>query len=83
MKKIAIIGSGSWGSALGIYLAQNGNEVKIWSFNEEEKRIINEERKCVFLPKAIIPDGIVCSSDFKEVLDGAEIILHEIGRAHV
>ncbi len=76
MKKIAIIGSGSWGSALGIYLAQNGNEVKIWSFNEEEKRIINEERKCVFLPKAIIPDGIVCSSDFKEVLDGAEIILH-------
>lgn len=76
MKKIAIIGSGSWGSALGIYLAQNGNEVKIWSFNEEEKRIINEERKCVFLPKAVIPDGIVCSSDFKEVLEGAEIILH-------
>ncbi len=76
MKKIAIIGSGSWGSALGIYLAQNGNEVKIWSFNEEEKRIINEERKCVFLPKAIIPDGIVCSSNFKEVLEGAEIILH-------
>lgn len=76
MKKIAIIGSGSWGSALGIYLAQNGNEVKIWSFNEEEKRIINEERKCVFLPKAVIPDGVVCSSDFKEVLEGAEIILH-------
>lgn len=76
MKKIAIIGSGSWGSALGIYLAQNGNEVKIWSFNEEEKRIINEERKCVFLPKATIPEGVVCSSDFKEVLEGAEIILH-------
>lgn len=76
MKKIAIIGSGSWGTALGIYLAQNGNEVKIWSFNEEEKRMINEERKCIFLPKATIPDGIICSSDFKEVLDGAEIILH-------
>ena len=42
MKKIAIIGSGSWGCALGIYLAKNGNEVKIWSFNEEEKRMINE-----------------------------------------
>lgn len=76
MKKIAIIGSGSWGSALGIYLAQNGNEVKIWSFNDEEKRMINEERKCVFLPKATIPDGVVCSGDFKEVLEGAEIILH-------
>lgn len=76
MKKIAIIGSGSWGAALGIYLAQNGNQVKIWSFDEEEKRMINEEKKCMFLPKAIIPDGIVCSSNFKEVLEGAEIILH-------
>lgn len=76
MKKIAIIGSGSWGCALGIYLAKNGNEVKIWSFNEEEKRMINEEKKCVFLPKAVIPDNIICSGDFKEVLDGAEIILH-------
>lgn len=76
MKKIAIIGSGSWGCALGIYLAKNGNEVKIWSFNEEEKRMINEEKKCVFLPKAVIPDNIICSGDFKEVLEGAEIILH-------
>ncbi len=76
MKKIAIIGSGSWGAALGIYLATNGNQVKIWSFNEEEKRVINEERKCIFLPKATIPEGVVCSSNFEEVLDGAEIILH-------
>jgi len=76
MKKIAIIGSGSWGAALGIYLAKNGNEVKLWSFSEEEKKVINEEKRCIFLPKAVIPDNIVCFSDFKEVLDGAEIILH-------
>ncbi len=76
MKKIAIIGSGSWGTALGVCLARNGNEVKIWSFSEEEKRSINEERKCIFLPKANIPDNIICSSDFNEVLEGAEIILH-------
>ena len=76
MKKIAIIGSGSWGAALGIYLAQNGNKVKIWSFNEDEKNMINNERKCVFLPKDVIPDSIICSSDFKEVLEDAEIVLH-------
>lgn len=76
MKKIAIIGSGSWGSALGIYLANNGNEVKIWSFSEEERDLINNEKKCVFLPNVKIPDGITCSSDFKEVLDDAEIVLH-------
>lgn len=76
MKKIAIIGSGSWGSALGIYLANNGNQVKIWSFSEEEKEKINNERKCIFLPEAVIPENVYCSSDFKEVLDGADIVLH-------
>lgn len=76
MKKIAIIGSGSWGVALGIYLSGNGNQVKIWSFNEEEKNLINNEKKCVFLPKVKIPDEVQCSVDFKEVLEDAEIILH-------
>lgn len=76
MKKIAIIGCGSWGAALGIYLANNGNAVKMWSFSEEEKNVINNERKCVFLPKATIPEGVYASSDFSEVLEDAEIILH-------
>ncbi len=76
MSKIAIIGSGSWGAALGIYLANNGNEVKLWSFNEDEMKSINVDKKCIFLPKAVVPDGVVCSTNFEEVLDGAEIILH-------
>ena len=60
MKKIAIIGSGSWGVALACHLARCGNEIKIWSFSEEEKRLINEEKKCKFLPKVTIPDNIIC-----------------------
>ena len=50
MSKIAIIGSGSWGVALATHLARCGNQIKIWSFDQEEKRIINEEKKCKFLP---------------------------------
>lgn len=76
MRKISIIGSGSWGVALGIYLAGQGHEVKIWSFSEEERDLINNERKCKFLPKAVIPEGVYCSTDVKEVLDGTELILH-------
>ena len=34
MKKIAIIGSGSWGVALAIHLASIENKVKIWSYEE-------------------------------------------------
>ena len=76
MKKIAIIGSGSWGCALGIYLAGIGHNVKIWSFAEEERDLINNEKKCKFLPKATIPENVYCSTDMKEVIDGTDFILH-------
>ncbi len=76
MKNVAIIGSGSWGTALAINLASNGNNVKLWSFDEEEKRIINEERKCKFIPNAVIPENVQCSNDFEEVINGADFILH-------
>ena len=76
MKKIAIIGSGSWGVALAIHLASIGNKVKIWSYEEEEKRLINEEKRCMFLPNVTIPENIECSNDFKKVIEDAEFILH-------
>lgn len=76
MSKIAIIGSGSWGVALGTHLAKLGNKIKIWSFEEEEKRLINEERKCKFLPQLVINSNITCSNDLEEVIQGTEFILH-------
>lgn len=76
MKKIAIIGSGSWGVALATHLARCGNKIKIWSFDKEEKRLINEERICKFLPGIVIPENIECSNDFEEVIEDSEFILH-------
>lgn len=76
MKKIAIIGSGSWGVALAIHLARNGNIVKIWSFSEEEKRLINEEKRCKFLPNITLPENIECLTNFEEVIKDTEFILH-------
>lgn len=76
MKNIAIIGSGSWGVALGIHLAKMGNNIKIWSFMEEEKDLINNERICKFLPNVELPENIICSTDFEEVLQDVDFILH-------
>ena len=76
MKNIAIIGSGSWGVALAVHLAKLGNNVKIWSFLEEERDIINNEKKCKFLPGLELPENIYCSTDFEEVLKDCEFILH-------
>ena len=75
MKNIAIIGSGSWGVALAIHLANIGHNIKLWSFAKEEADLINNEKKCMFLPKATIPNNVQCSLDFKEVIEGTEIVL--------
>ena len=76
MKNIAVIGSGSWGVALSVYLANIGCNVKVWSFEEEEKDIINNEKRCKFLKDAVIPDNVKCYTNFKDVIEDSEIILH-------
>lgn len=76
MKNIAIIGSGSWGVALAVYLANQGKKVKIWSFAKEEADLINNEKKCKFLPNIILPEGIECTLSYEETIKDSEIILH-------
>ena len=76
MKNIAIICSGIWGLAIAIHLAKLGNNIKIWSFMEEERDLINNEHKCKFLPNITLPKNITCSTDYKEVIDKSSFILH-------
>ncbi len=76
MKNIAIIGSGTWGVALAIHLSKAGNNIKMWSFSEEEAKAINNDKKCKFLPNAVIEDNITCYTDMKNVIEGSEMILH-------
>lgn len=76
MKKICIIGSGSWGCALAIHLGNLGHEIKIWSYDEEEKKFINDKRTCKFLPNSVIPENVTCTLDYKEAIENSDIILH-------
>jgi len=76
MKNIAIIGSGSWGVALAIHMAKLGHNIKIWSFAKDEADLINNERKCKFLPEVIIPNNIECTQNFEECVKGSDYIFH-------
>jgi len=76
MKKIAIIGSGSWGMALAIHLAKMNNEIKVWSYEQKEADLINNEKKCMFLPNINLPENIVCYTDMESVIKDSEIIFH-------
>ena len=76
MKNICIIGSGSWGVALAIQAARTGNKVTLWSYSESEADKINKERKCIFLPDAVIPESITCTTNIEEAVKGSDMILH-------
>ena len=73
---ICIIGSGSWGVALAIHSAKTGNKVTMWSFSEEEAKMINNEKRCKFLPQAVIPNGVICTTDIGTAIKGSDVILH-------
>lgn len=77
MSNVAIIGSGSWGMAIAIHLAKLGNNVKVWSFAQEEADLINNEKKCKFLPKVDkLPDGIRATTSYEECIKDSEYIFH-------
>ena len=76
MKKIAIIGSGSWGVALAVHIAKLGHDVKIWSFLKEEADLINNKRKCKFLPDIVLPDNILATQSFEECVKDSDYIFH-------
>lgn len=76
MKNIAIVGSGSWGVALAIHMAKLGNNIKVWSFLKEEADLINNEKKCKFLPDIKLPDNILATQSFEECIKDSDYIFH-------
>lgn len=76
MKKVAVIGAGSWGVALAKVLAKKHDEVFVWSFFEDEARMLQEDREHKYkLPNIIIPNNVVCTSDIKLALANAAMVL--------
>lgn len=74
--KIAIIGSGSWGTAMAMLLAGKGNDVYLWSWIQEETDRLNADRENKeFLPGIKLSDRIICTHDMGECIKGAEVVI--------
>lgn len=75
-KNISIIGAGSWGTALSILLANNGNSVKMWSCFEEEVDMINNAREHLQkLPGVTVPKGVTCTGDLEAALKDTSAVV--------
>lgn len=74
--KVAVIGAGSWGTALAIKASLAGNDTYIYHRDKEQAAIMAKTHKNPeYLTNVTLPEDIVISNDIKEVLENAEIVL--------
>lgn len=74
--KIAIIGSGSWGTALGLVAHRSHNQVIIWSRNiSTALEINNKHSNKIYLENISIPESIKATSNLNDVLDSDILLL--------
>jgi glycerol-3-phosphate dehydrogenase (NAD(P)+) len=79
VKNLAIIGAGSWGTALASVLAPRFQHVKLWVHGPELAGRIRESRTNEFyLPGVMLLPSIEVTSDVAEALDGADVVLSVI-----
>ncbi|PYP88045.1 MAG: glycerol-3-phosphate dehydrogenase [Blastocatellia bacterium AA13] len=75
-KRIAIIGAGSWGTALAIAAARAGHRIRIWAREDEVAAgINNSKRNPLYLSEFDLPENINATTSLQEALEAAEIVL--------
>ena len=62
--KVAVVGSGAWGTALAIRLCKNGHDVTMWTFETELIPEMEQTRRNPRLPGAELPEGLKISPDY-------------------
>lgn len=77
MKKIAILGAGTWGIALARVLAVNGHHVVVWSKIPAEIERLRATRRHPNLPGMTVPDSIAFTTDIADCA-GIDILLFAV-----
>ena len=73
---IAVLGAGSWGTALAMMLGQNKHNVNLWSHNAEHAALMQKTRENTrYLANLTFPETLNVSSDFKIIFNGVTDIL--------
>ncbi|MFA5385374.1 MAG: NAD(P)H-dependent glycerol-3-phosphate dehydrogenase [Eubacteriales bacterium] len=74
--KVAILGAGSWATALAVLLANKGLQAAVWSRRAQLAEEINDKRENMrYLPGVILPDKLKFTANLEEVLAGAGYVI--------
>lgn len=75
-KKIAILGAGSWGTALAILAARNGCQTLLWGHNPKHMALLAQDHENKrYLPNIAFPENLAVTSDLSEVANFCSLML--------
>ena len=76
VRKIAVVGAGSWGTAIGTWLARNGHEVRIWDIDQSVLHDINNLRtNRRYLPEIELPPNLIARTELADAMDNCSMVV--------
>lgn len=75
MKKVAVLGAGSWGTALSMVLHDCGHDVRLWTHRKEQAEEINAHHTNANYLSVDLPEGLKAYDDLELAVDGADAIV--------
>jgi glycerol-3-phosphate dehydrogenase (NAD(P)+) len=76
MTRVAVLGSGSWGTAFSMVLADAGSEVTLWGRRPELcEAINNQHHNPDYLPELALPESITATPSAADALQGAQVVV--------
>ncbi|HXS73262.1 MAG TPA: NAD(P)H-dependent glycerol-3-phosphate dehydrogenase [Rhodanobacteraceae bacterium] len=73
---VAVLGAGSWGTALAALLTRNGACATLWGRDPRAlSQIASAQRNARYLPETELPPGLRFESDLRAALDRADLAL--------
>lgn len=78
MKKIGVLGAGTWGIALAQMLSRSGHSVQVWSALPQEIDALRATRVHPNLPGVTLQAEITYTKDIQEVCDGKDVLLFAV-----
>ncbi|WP_447977907.1 NAD(P)H-dependent glycerol-3-phosphate dehydrogenase [Candidatus Nitrospira bockiana] len=79
MQVLSVIGAGAWGTTLARHLAEPSHPVRLWAYEPEVARAINDTREnTLFLPGVRLPTSLTATHALEEAVAGSDVVVFAV-----
>ncbi len=79
MRTVAVLGAGSWGTALAVHLGRLEHDVRLWARDAHlASEMVGRRANPVYLPDVVLPDRVSPTPSLAEALDGTDLVVSAI-----